>query len=155
MSGGWQSVCTRPREKSQNPTAEMFFCGWNCTLCLKIRSIYWFELRAGAHHNSVALGCFLLWDARLVFYLLFSLFLNELCPVCCTRQRMLMLCSLQVGCCVFCSLLWNSAPKSLCVYRVSSIPCMHLSVALCKSRQNKYSCIAEQIFLYFLHTHIE
>lgn len=86
----------------------------------------------------MAPGCFLLWDARLVFYLVFSLFLNELCPICCTRQRMLVLCSLQVGCSVSCSLPWNSAPKSLCVYRVSSIPSMNLSVALGRSRQNKY-----------------
>lgn len=103
-------------------------------LCLEIQSPCWFKLRADAHQNSVALGCSLFWDARLVFYLVFSLFLSELCPVCCTRQRMLVLCSLQVGCSVSCSLPWNSAPRSLCVYRVSSIP----SVALGRSRQNKY-----------------
>lgn len=75
-------------------------------------------------HIRILWHCFLLWDARLVFYLLFSSFLNELCPVCCSRQRMLVLCSLQVGCSVPCSLSWNSAPKSLSVYRVSSIPSM-------------------------------
>lgn len=49
-----------------------------------------------------------------------------------------MLCSLQVGCSVSCSLPWNSAPKSLCVYKVSSFPSMDLAVALGSSRQNKY-----------------
>lgn len=143
MSWGWQSICARPREESQNPAAGMFFCSWTFICVWKSKAplgLSWEMITA--HQNSVALGCFLLWDAKLVFYLVFSLFLHELCPVCCTGQRMLVLCSLQVGCSVSCSLPWNSAPRALCVYRVSSIPVMCLSVALWKSRQNKYSCIS-------------
>lgn len=94
MSGMWQNVCTRPKEKSQNPAAEMFFCSWNFTLCLKTQSLCWFKLRAGAHQNFESLRCFLLWDPRLVFYLVFSLFLDKLCPVCCTGRG--------CWCCVLC-----------------------------------------------------
>lgn len=43
---------------------------------LKIRRTSLFKIRNGAHQNSVALLFFLLRDARFVFYLVFSLFLN-------------------------------------------------------------------------------
>lgn len=139
MSGGWQSVCTRTRD----PKMQQQGCFSVAGILL---SVWNSKASNGLNWERVHVRILWHWDVSSSgmpgFYLIFSLFLNELCPVCCTRQRMLVLCSLQVGCSVLCSLPWNSAPKSLCVYRMSNIPSMYVSVALGKSRQNKYSCIS-------------
>lgn len=81
-----QCVCIRPVLKTHVQSMSAAGLKSRCfsvtavsdVLSLRIRTTSLFKIRNGAHQISVALCFFLLWHATFVFYLVFSLFLNEM-----------------------------------------------------------------------------